>query len=181
MDLSVDQPVNATSEGLPTLPLVILKRGHATISYGEQDSDGESHAPDSYLSPGCLFRDGQGESQRGTDMPRDETVVSLAEIERRILTVRRQKVMLDSDLARLYGVPTKRLNEQVRRNLGRFPPDFMFQLSAEEASAVRSQIATSKPGRGGRRYPPYAFTEHGAIMLANVLNILHTSASPKGT
>jgi len=103
-------------------------------------------------------------------MPRDETVIPLAEIERRILAVRGQKVMLDSDLARLYGVPTKRLNEQVRRNLGRFPPDFMFQLPAEEASALRSQIATSKPGRGGRRYLPNAFTEHGAIMLANVLN-----------
>lgn len=103
-------------------------------------------------------------------MPWDETVVSLAEIERRIFAVRGQKVMLDSDLAHLYGVPTKRLNEQVRRNLGRFPPDFMFQLSAEEASALRSQIATSKPGRGGRRYLPHAFTEHGAIMAANVLN-----------
>ncbi len=62
-----------------------------------------------------------------------------------------------------------RLNEQVRRNLERFPPDFMFQLSAEEAEVLRSQVATSKPGRGGRRYAPYAFTEHGAIMLANVL------------
>jgi len=103
-------------------------------------------------------------------MPKDETVVSLAEIEQRILTIRGQKVMLDSDLARLYGVPTKRLNEQVRRNLERFPPDFMFQLSVEEASALRSQFATSKLGRGGRRYLPYAFTEHGAIMLANVLN-----------
>jgi len=59
---------------------------------------------------------------------------------------------------------------QVRRNLGRFPPDFMFQLSAEEAAVLRSQIATSKQGRGGRRYAPYAFTEHGAIMLANVLS-----------
>jgi hypothetical protein len=78
--------------------------------------------------------------------------------------------MLDRDLADLYGVPTKRLNEQVRRNLERFPPDFMFQLSVEETSTLRSQIATSKTGRGGRRYLPYAFTEHGAIMLANVLN-----------
>jgi hypothetical protein len=103
-------------------------------------------------------------------MSRDETVVPLAEIERRILTVRGQKVMLDSALAHLYGVPTKRLNEQVRRNLGRFPPDFMFQLIAEEVNVLRSQIATSKPGRGGRRYLPYAFTEHGAIMLASVLN-----------
>lgn len=102
-------------------------------------------------------------------------MVPLAEIERRILTLRGQKVMLDSDLADLYGVTTKRLNEQVRRNLGRFPPDFMFQLSAEEASALRSQIATSKRGRGGRRYAPYAFTEHGAIMLANVLNTLRAT------
>jgi hypothetical protein len=103
-------------------------------------------------------------------MRRDEAVVPLGEIERRILTLRGQKVMLDSDLAELYGVTTKRLNEQVRRNLGRFPPDFMFQLSAEEAAVLRSQIATSKQGRGGRRYAPYAFTEHGAIMLANVLS-----------
>jgi phage regulator Rha-like protein len=103
-------------------------------------------------------------------MRRDEAVVPLGEIERRILTLRGQKVMLDSDLAELYGVTTKRLNEQVRRNLGRFPPDFMFQLSAEEAAVLRSQIATSKQGRGGRRYTPYAFTEHGAIMLANVLS-----------
>jgi hypothetical protein len=105
-------------------------------------------------------------------MRRDDTVVPLAEIERHILTLRGQKVMLDGDLADLCGVPTKRLNEQVRRNLGRFPPDFMFQLSAEEASALRSQIATSKPGRGGRRYPPYAFTEHVAIMLAKAIRSL---------
>jgi len=105
-------------------------------------------------------------------MRRDDAVVPLAEIERHILTLRGQKVMLDGDLAELYGVPTKRLNEQVRRNLGRFPPDFMFQLSAEEASALRSQIATSKPGRGGRRYLPYAFTEHGAIMLAKAIRSL---------
>lgn len=97
-------------------------------------------------------------------------MVPLAEIERRIFILRGQRVMLDSDLADLYGVSTKRLNEQVRRNLRRFPPDFMFQLSAEEANTLRSQIATSNIGRGGRRYSPYAFTEHGAIMVANVLN-----------
>lgn len=78
--------------------------------------------------------------------------------------------MLDSDLAALYGVSTKRVNEQVRRNPRRFPSDFMFQLSAEEVSGLRSQNATSKPGRGGRRYLPFVFAEHGAIMLANVLN-----------
>jgi hypothetical protein len=74
--------------------------------------------------------------------------------------------MLDSDLAALYGVTTKRLNEQVRRNRARFPVDFMLQLSGEEVAALRSQIATSKTGRGGRRYAPYAFTEHGATLEA---------------
>ena len=79
--------------------------------------------------------------------------------------------MLDSDLAQLYGVTTKRLNEQVRRNLKRFPTDFMFQLSTEEHEAIRSQFTTLKQGRGRhRKYAPYAFTEHGAIMLATVLN-----------
>ena len=76
-----------------------------------------------------------------------------------------------AELADLYGVTTKRFNEQVRRNRERFPADFMFQLTAEEAEALRSQIATSKTvGRGGRRYFPYAFTGHGAIMAATVLN-----------
>jgi len=78
--------------------------------------------------------------------------------------------MLDSDLAELYQVSTKRLNEQVKRNKRRFPTDFMFQLSVEEAQVLRSQTATSKGRRGGRRYRPYAFTEHGAVMLATVLN-----------
>jgi hypothetical protein len=78
--------------------------------------------------------------------------------------------MVDIDLASLYGVPTKRLNEQVKRNRHRFPPDFMFQLSGEEVESLRSQIATSKSARGGARYRPYVFTEHGAIMLASVLN-----------
>ena len=78
-------------------------------------------------------------------------------------------VMLDADLAALYGVPTKRLNEAVRRNAARFPEDFMFQLTAEEAETLRSQFATSK-GRGGRRYIPYAFTELGVAMLSSVLN-----------
>src|SRR5437667_12649562 len=76
----------------------------------------------------------------------------------------RTELLLDADLALLYGVPTKRLNEQVRRNANRFPADFMFQLTDHEVTALRSQIATSKPRRGGRRYLPYAFTEHGAIM-----------------
>ena len=80
-------------------------------------------------------------------------------------------MIVDTDLATLYGVPTKRLNEQVRRNAERFPADFMFALSQEEWDALRSQSATLKTGRGQhRKYLPYAFTEHGAIMAATVLN-----------
>lgn len=96
------------------------------------------------------------------------------QISRAILVLRGQRVMLDRDLAAIYGVTTKRLNEAVKRNAGRFPEDFMFQLTAEEAAVLRSQIATSKilpkDGRGGTRYLPFAFTEHGAIQAANVLN-----------
>ena len=103
-------------------------------------------------------------------MTRELARIPVERIERAILLIRRQKVMLDSDLAKLYATSTKRLNEQVRRNRDRFPDDFMFQLTKEEWDCLRSQIATSKPGRGGRRVPPYAFTEHGAIMAANVLN-----------
>jgi cell division septum initiation protein DivIVA len=88
----------------------------------------------------------------------------------RILVIRGQRVVLDSDLAQLYEVETKRFNEQIRRNLARFPSDFMFQLTDEEFESLRSQIATSNKGRGGRRYLPFAFTEHGAIMAASVLN-----------
>jgi hypothetical protein len=91
-------------------------------------------------------------------------------IEKAIFLIRGHKVMLDADLAELYGVTTKRLNEQVRRNLSRFPADFIFQLDGQEASALRSQIATSKEGRGGRRYLPYVFTEQGVAMLSSVLN-----------
>lgn len=96
--------------------------------------------------------------------------IALAErIESRILLLRGHKVMLDSDLADLYQVSTKRLNEQVRRNRERFPEDFMFQLTPEETAALKSQFATSNRGRGGRRYPPYAFTEQGVAMLSSVL------------
>lgn len=98
-------------------------------------------------------------------------IVPLAHIERRILTIRGHKVILDADLAELYGVATKRLNEQVRRNAERFPTDFAFQLTREEHDALRSQIATIEKGRGKhRKYLPWVFTEHGAIMAANVLN-----------
>ena len=91
-------------------------------------------------------------------------------IENKIYLIRNQKVMLDNDLAGLYGVTTRRFNEQVRRNIERFPEDFMFQLTDEEYKILRSQIATSSIKHGGRRYIPYAFTEHGAIMAATVLN-----------
>lgn len=99
-----------------------------------------------------------------------EIQIPVERIEQSILLIREHKVMLDDDLAKLFGVTTKRLNEQVKRNLDRFPADFMFQLTPEEWEALKSQIATSKKGRGGRRTRPYAFTEHGVLMLANVLN-----------
>jgi len=92
-----------------------------------------------------------------------------AHIETLILTIRSERVILDADLATIYGVTTKRLNEQVRRNKARFPADFAFQLTGKEYAQLRSQIATSS-SHGGRRYRPYAFTEHGAIMVATVLN-----------
>src|SRR5882724_7402543 len=99
-----------------------------------------------------------------------ELEVTVAEsIESLILTMRGQRVMLDSDLARIYGVTTHRLNEQFKRNVVRFPEDFAFRLTPEEYEALRSQIAISK-SRGGRRYLPWVFTEHGALMLASVLN-----------
>ncbi len=96
------------------------------------------------------------------------------EIEPRILLIRGQKVMLDSDLAELYGVSTSRLNEQVKRNIGRFPDDFMFRLTPDEFANLISQSATSSSRWGGRRKLPVAFTEHGAIMVASVLNTPRT-------
>jgi hypothetical protein len=89
-------------------------------------------------------------------------------IESLIYIIREERVMLDQDLAALYEVETKALVQAVQRNIGRFPPDFMFQLSFQEFTALRSQIVTSK-GRGGRRTAPYAFTEHGVAMLSSVL------------
>lgn len=89
----------------------------------------------------------------------------------RIFTARGRRVILDSDLAKLYGVPTKRLNEQVRRNPERFPTDFAFLLSSTEWEAIRAEIAASYGGRAPyRRFLPYAFTEHGALMAAGLLN-----------
>jgi hypothetical protein len=95
---------------------------------------------------------------------------ALERISDRILVLRGVRVILDADLALLYGVETRRLNEQVRRNRDRFPPEFMFRMTNHELAALMSQIATSKPGRGGTRKRPLVFTEHGAIMAAAVLN-----------
>lgn len=104
---------------------------------------------------------------RAAPLQRKAVVIS---IESRILILRRQKVVLDTALAQLYGVSVKRLNQQVHRNLERFPSDFMFQITAKEHESLRLQFATSNKGRGGRRFLPYAFTEHGAAMAATVLN-----------
>ena len=103
---------------------------------------------------------------------RRSELVPTREIEHQIYDVRGHRVMLDVDLARIYSVAPKRLNEQVKRNRRRFPADFMFQLTVEEAGLLRSQFATLEgQGRGRhRKYLPYAFTEHGAVMLASVLN-----------
>ena len=101
----------------------------------------------------------------------NELPIPLEFIERRIYLVRGRKIMIDSDLAELYQVPTKRLNEQVKRNLGRFPSDFMFQFSKNELADWRSQFATSNLAtKMGLRRNPYAFTEHGIAMLSSVLN-----------
>lgn len=87
-----------------------------------------------------------------------------------VYLIRGRSVMLDSDLAELYGIPTGRLNEQVKRNAGRFPLDFAFQLTDSERESLLSQFAISNVGRGGRRTPPWAFTEHGVAMLSSVLH-----------
>ncbi|MFZ0731795.1 MAG: ORF6N domain-containing protein [Candidatus Sulfotelmatobacter sp.] len=101
----------------------------------------------------------------------NKTAITLAKkVGSKILVLRDQKVILDTDLAELYGVQVKHLNQQIKRNAHRFPPDFVFALTKAEYESLRSQIVTSNPGRGGRRYLPNAFTEHGAIMAATVLN-----------
>jgi ORF6N domain len=98
-------------------------------------------------------------------------VIPSERIENKIYLIRGEKAMLDSDLAELYGVETKVLNQAVKRNITRFPKDFLFQLTAEEAGSLRSQIVTSKKGgRGGSRYAPLCFTEQGIAMLSSVLN-----------
>jgi hypothetical protein len=118
--------------------------------------------------------------KRRLEMKREMAAYTTVDITTLIVTVRGKRVILDADLARIYGVPTKRLNEQVRRNTDRFPPDFAFVLTDQEVTNLKSQFATSSEGlnrsqfvitstHGGRRKLPMAFTEHGAIMAANVL------------
>jgi hypothetical protein len=102
-------------------------------------------------------------------MKREIVAYTTVDITTLIVTVRGKRVILDRDLAALYGVPTFRFNEAVKRNRNRFPEDFMFQLTRDEAASLTSQFAMSKSGRGGRRTLPYAFTEHGTVMAANIL------------
>ena len=97
-------------------------------------------------------------------------IIRIEEIEQKIYHIRGEKVMIDSDLAEFYQVETRVLNQAVKRNLHRFPEDFMFQLNEDETKSLTSQSVTSNEGRGGRRTLPYVFTEHGAVMLASVLN-----------
>ena len=96
-------------------------------------------------------------------------IILIGNLEKRILMVRGHRVMIDKDLAELYGVETKVLIQAVKRNIDRFPSDFMFQLNNQEVVRLRSQFVTSKSGRGGRRYLPYVFTEQGVAMLSTVL------------
>ena len=98
-----------------------------------------------------------------------KSLLPLESIEKIIYIIRGHRVMLDSDLAELYGVTTAALNQAVKRNIGRFPEDFAFQLAEDEFTSLISQIVTSKTGRGGRRKLPWAFTEHGILMLSSVL------------
>lgn len=108
--------------------------------------------------------------QRGDIMSEELKNYEETKIQSLIITVREQKVILDADLAKLYGVQTKRLNEAVRRNIDRFPEDFVFRLYGKEFEVLRTQIATGSQKHRDPRFLPYAFTEHGAIMAANVLN-----------
>src|SRR5581483_12028009 len=107
-------------------------------------------------------------------MPKKKPAI-LPPVDSRILILRHQKIILDSDLAQLYGVSVKRLNQQVKRNQERFASDFMFQLTNKEEEVLRLHFATSKNGRGGRRYLPFAFTEHGAATVLNSKKAIETS------
>jgi len=112
--------------------------------------------------------------QSDTSIPR----LRADDIHQRILIVRGFRVMLDADLAELYDIPTKVFNQAIQRNMDRFPEDFMFQLTEAEFAGLRSQLVTSKKGRGGRRYLPYVFTEQDVAMLSGVLSALRVPLFP---
>jgi hypothetical protein len=105
-------------------------------------------------------------------MSQQKSILPIERIQQRIFLVRRQRVMLSTDLALLYGIPTKALTQAVRRNAERFPDDFVLVLSAEEVAVLRSQIVTSSAVHGGHRYPLMAFTEQGVAMLSSVLKLV---------
>jgi hypothetical protein len=132
-----------------------------TSSMADRRKYTKSTAPGGSSAPVCGVT---GDRTRGRGGP------GLVLLESRIRTIRGEKVMLDSDLADVYGVPTRALNQALRRNPERFPADFAFRLSEDEFSVLRSQIVISNLGRGGRRHPPWTFTEHGALMAASVLS-----------
>jgi hypothetical protein len=118
----------------------------------------------------CFTLNLQPKSRPRLEVSKSLIEIPVERIEQAILLVREEKVIIDSDLAKLYGVSTGRLNEQVKRNRNRFPADFAFRLTTQEFTDLISQSATLSSKHGGRRKPPLMFTEHGAIMAANVLN-----------
>jgi len=139
---------------------------------GRREEFGDSPA----TSTNLLGLGNRKPSRRTPAMLEKEPLVPAERIDQAILTIRGQRVILDSDIASMYGVAVKRLNEAVRRNQARCPQDFMFQLTDREAANLRSQIATSSSAEGawgGRRYRPRAFTEHGVVMLSSVLRSEH--------
>ncbi|MGO9288386.1 MAG: ORF6N domain-containing protein, partial [Polyangia bacterium] len=144
------------------------------MSLGDQFSDSKGASDCSGGAAADDQRSGRAVHPRRVAQGREVSTTGLVPLDRvgrAIFILRGRKVILDSDLAALYGVPVKRLNEQVKRNADRFPPDFAFVLTKEEGAALRSQIATLEKGPGEhRKYLPRVFTEHGALMAASVLN-----------
>ena len=153
----------ARPSGQPALARV------ANVETSEDTNAPGPKAPEVHvgLSPGC-GPESKDAIERGT-MARSQLAIAPSHVERKILLLRGERVLLDSDLATLYGVETRLLLRAVKRNLGRFPADFMFQLTADEVAILRSQIGISSSSHGGRRYAPYAFTEHGVAMLSAIL------------
>jgi hypothetical protein len=175
VSLSLEPPVKYAAPGLPDAAVrtafsPIDASGSQRVREPEQPFKGWGHVPDPTHGIRTLEVKGYEVPMVGVKEPADPYVVSFPDhtITEKIHYIRGQKVMLDRDLADLYGVPVKRLKEQVRRNIDRFPQDFMFELSLEEAESSRSQFATLKRGEN-LKYLPMAFTEHGILMLANVL------------